>query len=50
MKFRAMAAILLSISATIMVVGTTPADAHPGGLNQQGCHNNRKTGDYHCHR
>lgn len=24
--------------------------AHPGGLNAQGCHNNRKTGDYHCHR
>ncbi len=25
------------------------ANAHPGGLNAQGCHNNRKTGDYHCH-
>lgn len=24
--------------------------AHPGGLNAAGCHNNRKTGDYHCHR
>lgn len=24
--------------------------AHPGGLNAQGCHNNRKTGEYHCHR
>lgn len=23
---------------------------HGGGLNAQGCHNNRKTGDYHCHR
>lgn len=23
--------------------------AHPGGLNAQGCHTNRKTGDYHCH-
>lgn len=23
--------------------------AHPGGLNSEGCHNNRKTGDYHCH-
>ena len=29
---------------------TTPLLAHPGGLNGQGCHNNRKTGDYHCHR
>jgi hypothetical protein len=26
------------------------ATAHPGGLNAEGCHNNRKTGDYHCHR
>lgn len=26
------------------------AMAHGGGLNAQGCHNNRKTGDYHCHR
>ena len=27
-----------------------PASAHPGGLNAEGCHTNRKTGDYHCHR
>ncbi|WP_347276631.1 excalibur calcium-binding domain-containing protein [Caulobacter segnis] len=27
-----------------------PVAAHPGGLNSEGCHNNRKTGDYHCHR
>ena len=25
------------------------ASAHPGGLNAEGCHTNRKTGDYHCH-
>ena len=24
--------------------------AHGGGLNSKGCHNNTKTGDYHCHR
>lgn len=29
---------------------STPAYAHGGGLNAEGCHNNRKTGDYHCHR
>jgi len=28
----------------------SPAFGHGGGLNAQGCHNNRKTGDYHCHR
>lgn len=22
---------------------------HGGGTNAQGCHTNRKTGDYHCH-
>lgn len=24
--------------------------AHGGGLNSMGCHNNSKTGDYHCHK
>ena len=24
--------------------------AHGGGLNKKGCHNNTKTGDYHCHK
>jgi hypothetical protein len=24
--------------------------AHGGGLNAEGCHYNRKTGEYHCHR
>ncbi|WP_374479482.1 YHYH domain-containing protein [Zoogloea sp.] len=24
--------------------------AHGGGLNAEGCHFNRRTGDYHCHR
>ena len=28
----------------------TAASAHPGGLNAEGCHNDRKTGGYHCHR
>lgn len=27
-----------------------PIAGHPGGLNAEGCHNNRKTGEYHCHR
>ena len=37
--------ILLAASAL-----AAPAFAHSGGLNAEGCHNNRKTGDYHCHR
>src|SRR5262245_31081119 len=24
--------------------------SHGGGLNAEGCHTNRKTGEYHCHR
>lgn len=34
--------------AALMIAG--PATAHPGGLDASGCHNNRKTGDRHCHR
>jgi hypothetical protein len=35
---------------SIAGVPNFPAVAHPGGLNAEGCHNNRKTGEYHCHR
>lgn len=34
----------------MLAVPCSPAAAHPGGLNAEGCHNNRRTGDYHCHR
>lgn len=44
MRFLSIAAV-----ATALVLPVT-ASAHPGGLNSEGCHNNRKTGDYHCHR
>jgi hypothetical protein len=29
---------------------SSEATAHSGGLNSEGCHNNSKTGVYHCHR
>lgn len=29
---------------------TELAYSHGGRLNSSGCHNNRKTGEYHCHR
>lgn len=32
--------------ATMFAAG---AFAHGGGLNSQGCHNDYKTGGYHCH-
>ena len=35
---------------TLAIVGTaTAAFAHSGGTNSQNCHNNHKTGGYHCH-
>lgn len=43
-----MAARVTVAAAMSLVFGL--AAAHGGGLNAEGCHNNRKTGDYHCHR
>lgn len=34
----------------ITVFLPTIALAHGGGLNAEGCHNDRKRGGYHCHR
>lgn len=44
-------AVVASIAVMLgMGVPSAVALAHPGGLNSEGCHNNRKTGGYHCHR
>jgi hypothetical protein len=42
----------INIMAALLLCVSLPfgASAHSGGLNSEGCHNNRKTGDYHCHR
>lgn len=44
----------LLLSSLVMCLAgpsiTASVSAHPGGLNFQGCHNNRRTGGYHCHR
>lgn len=37
------------LAVLLSIVGLNAA-AHGGGLNADGCHTNRKTGDYHCHR
>lgn len=42
--------ILALVLAELSFVSLPAAHAHPGGLNAEGCHNNRKTGGYHCHR
>lgn len=41
---------LLGLILAIGICAAPGALAHGGGLNAEGCHNNRKTGDYHCHR
>ena len=38
------------VTPLIFVFADIAAFSHGGGLNAQGCHNNRKAGDYHCHR
>ena len=39
------------VSALIAFLGLLPSAAmsHSGGTNSSGCHENSKTGDYHCH-
>ena len=47
---RAPGVFFLSLAMCLAGASTAPVEAHGGGLNSEGCHNNRKTGDYHCHR
>jgi len=43
---------LLRTGAAIVVLSVLPTAvlAHGGGTDASGCHTNRKTGEYHCHR
>ncbi|WP_423599129.1 YHYH domain-containing protein [Roseateles sp. MS654] len=41
---------LIAAVAVMSALLWSSAMAHGGGLNADGCHTNRKTGDYHCHR
>lgn len=34
----------------LLALPALTAFAHGGGLDKNGCHTNRKTGEYHCHR
>jgi hypothetical protein len=38
--------ILVSV---FLVLASLSASAHSGGTDDNGCHYNHKTGDYHCH-
>lgn len=39
-----------SVCVLLLLAAWSDAPAHPGGLDKHGCHNNRSTGEYHCHR
>lgn len=41
-------AFVVGVAGLMMFAGA--ARAHGGGLDADGCHTNRKTGEYHCHR
>jgi hypothetical protein len=41
--------LLTLLACAAALLPTSPAFAHPGGLDAEGCHTNRKTGDRHCH-
>lgn len=38
-----------TIIIAILAFSSAVAFAHSGGKDSNGCHTNRKTGDYHCH-
>ncbi len=40
--------IFILVTANALAI-TGGAWAHGGGLNKEGCHTRRSTGDYHCH-
>ena len=46
--------VLMTIHKGVLLVAlmglSGAATAHSGGLNAEGCHNDRKNGGYHCHR
>ena len=40
---------IAAIALLVIGVSQSPAFLHSGGTNAYGCHNNHKTGGYHCH-
>ena len=50
MKKRLMQTLLPPYVAIFAAAVPWSAYAHGGGLNAEGCHNDRKNGGYHCHR
>ena len=40
---------MVRLAALLVLSSVLSAFAHGGGTDANGCHTNRKTGDYHCH-
>ena len=40
----------LGVALTVILFAPALALAHGGGLDSHGCHNDKKAGDYHCHK
>ncbi len=38
------------IAVALIALAPTLAWAHGGGLDKNGCHHDKKAGDYHCHK
>ena len=45
---RVLSCTLITLVAVLTLI-LSEAHSHSGGTNAQGCHTNRKTGEYHCH-
>ncbi|WP_426387630.1 excalibur calcium-binding domain-containing protein [Sphingobium sp. R-21] len=41
---------LIASGVALVMAASFLVHGHPGGLNTEGCHNDRRTGSYHCHR
>lgn len=42
-------AIYLALTIAGLFLQINTSNAHSGGTDADGCHRNRKTGDFHCH-
>ena len=40
----------LALALLVGLIASNDAIAHGGGLDAYGCHNDKKNGNYHCHR
>ncbi len=49
LKKRVGLALVFLFAVSLLAVPLGDALGHSGGTNAQGCHNNHKTGGYHCH-